>query len=330
MNSTTEEKYWWLAEKYFDQLRDRSRAQVALESGVLVLIATTALSGNALLLLAIIRNRSLRTTTNALILCLALSDIASAALHMPLSLIPLMTGRWITAINQYDVKHFACKLQATLVASLIAFSLHMMAATAVNRYTRVLKPDLCRKMFSKKSVAVFAVIDYVLMLVLFTWPSAAGSARYTFDPRRCSCFLTFYDVGASEIVARIYTAVNMGGSLVIMAYCYARVFREIRRHQRSVASSFQAPRLNARTNVEDVKATRVAFAVFLGFVGCWIPVVVLDTLSYQLTNPRLPREAELFLLYCSSLSSAINPIIYGFMNRAIRKEFGKMLRCWPA
>ena len=329
MNASNEDKHWWLATKYFDELAARPVGQVAVESGLLILIAITAFGGNVLVCVSMYRNRALRTTTNLFTLCLAFSDVTNATVCLPLSIIPLIKGEWIVKINQYDVQHFACKLQATMAVTLNGFSLHIMAMTAVNRYFRVLRPGLFRKIFTKKSILTFAAVDLTVILIMIMWPSLAGAARYTFDPRRCNCFNTFNDVESSAIAAKVYIAANMGVPLCTMLFCYFRVFRAIRVHQRSIQPSLQTRGTTSlRTTVEEIKVTRIMFAVFLGFLCCWIPVIVVDTLSFQLENPHLPREPELIFTYCSALSSALNPLIYGVMNKTIRKEFVKILRCF--
>ena len=328
MNESNAQKYWWLAPKYFDELAARPAGLVIVESGLLILIAVTAVCGNVLVCGAMYSRRSLRTKTNHFTLCLAVSDILAATLSFPLSIAPLVKGDWIANINQYNVQHFACKFQATIGVSLASFSLHIMAVTAISRYFRVVRPGLYRKLFTNKSIYAFAAIDCIVILIMHIWPPLTGLARFTFDPRRCACFISFSDRLNSQAAALVYVAMNMLLPLFLMAFCYFRVFRVIRAHQNAVRPSLQNENGNLRTNAQETNTTRIVFVVFLGFLVCWIPIIMVNVLGYKLENPHLPRQPELIFTYCGALSSAVNPIIYGVMNRAFRKEFGRILHCF--
>ena len=76
---------------------------------------------------------------------------------------------------------------------------------------------------------------------------------------------------------------------------------------------------NRRTiTAQEIKTCRVLFAAVAGFCICWTPSVIVAILEFGF-RVSLPLTVQTF--------PAIFGFIYGFMNRAMRKEFLKILFC---
>ena len=73
------------------------------------------------------------------------------------------------------------------------------------------------------------------------------------------------------------------------------------------------------------KITKLLFAIVLGFAICWAPFVIIDRVSVFKGDYALPRQVYVMYIFFVSSSSAINPIIYGVMNRQFRVAFTKSL-----
>ena len=102
-----------------------------------------------------------------------------------------------------------------------------------------------------------------------------------------------------------------------------QVARTIRQHNADIQDSLQS---GGRISVEEIKITKTLFALVLGFALCWVPsfsIVVLVRIILSYT----PHGVAFVAGYLLSLSSAINPFIYGAMNRPFRREFREILRC---
>ena len=316
------ERFWWLAPKYFKELSSRPTYLVATESSIMLIITITAFFGNSLVCLTLVRSQRLRTATNLLILMLATTDMLTACLPLTVATIVLIKGKWIVEVNPLDVKNFPCQFQGIIAPALTGFSLHIMTLTAINRYICVVHQRLYKQLFSRKATCLVILADgmIILSLALISYP--AGFANITFDPRRAMCFTTFLQPKSSQVIATMFLIINVAIPIILITFSYYRVFKKIR------SSSFQVA-INSRTSdspqsttskIQEVKITKTVFAVLLGYLTCWIPVIVCDNLSFNMINPRFPRQGELVFTYFFCLSSAINPFIYGTTNRALRKE----------
>ena len=94
-------------------------------------------------------------------------------------------------------------------------------------------------------------------------------------------------------------------SMSLVLYCYGGVYRVVLRHNNAVIPLLRNANSPGALRVQEIKTYRVLFAIVFGFCVSWIP--------FQMLFP--------------SISAWINPIIYGAMNRAIRKESQNILLC---
>ena len=111
-------------------------------------------------------------------------------------------------------------------------------------------------------------------------------------------------------------------TLFIICLCYFGVFIAIRKNYFRVEEA----RL-ASVKIKEVRITKTVFAVLVGFLFCWIPAMVCNYLSFNMVNPRFPRQGESVFPFFLSVSSAINPVIYGTTSRSLRKDFLHPFRC---
>ncbi|EDO34001.1 predicted protein, partial [Nematostella vectensis] len=100
-----------------------------------LIIEVSALIGNTFVCLAVYRNRSLRTETHMYILALSIADLTFAVVFLPLSIGSAMTGEW-------HYGNVTCAVQGTALLIWGGFSLILVSLTALNRYFRVVKPNL--------------------------------------------------------------------------------------------------------------------------------------------------------------------------------------------
>ena len=246
-----------------------------------------------------------------LILMLAATDMLTACLPLTVATIVLIKGKWIVEVNPLDVKNFPCQFQGIIASALVGFSLHIMALTAINRYICVVRQRLYKQLFSRKATCVMILAYGMIIFSLASIPYLARFAKITLDPRRAMCFTTFVQPKLSQVITTTYFIINVAVPLILITLSYYRVFKKIR------SSSFQVA-INSRTSdsplsttskIQEMKITKTVFAVLLGYITCWIPVIVCDQLSFNMTNPRFPRQGELVFTYFFCLSSAINPFI---------------------
>ncbi|KAM9800419.1 G-protein coupled receptor 84 [Syngnathus typhle] len=75
-------------------------------------------------------------------------------------------------------------------------------------------------------------------------------------------------------------------------------------------------------DTEFKRVTRMCFAVFLCFVCCFVPFLILNIVDKQ---GRAPQVLHMFCANLTWLNSCINPLLYVVMNRQFRKAYQLLL-----
>lgn len=301
-------------------LTNRSMSQVVADVGPLFVINLTALFGNTLLCIAFFKNNHLRSVTNIFVLTLAISDIIMSLASMPLSEGSLIAGEWIFG----DV---LCHFQGFLAHFLAFLSLQMMALTAVNRYFRVIKPDLYKKIFTPRYTTLMIISASLMSVgILASITFGQHGNLFVFHPGKTICVNSYRSMLRTQIYTIFSCVAFVFLPALVIIWCYAKVFTAIRRHFRRLASRKMSSTSINSLNTAEIVVTRTVFIIVVAFFICWIPCIVIDLMDIM-RDDWFDRRVYLAYTYFAYTSSAINPVIYGIMNRSFREEYMKLLRC---
>ena len=301
-------------------LMNRSMGQVVADVGPLFLINLTALFGNTLLCIAFIKNNHLRSVTNIFVLTLAVSDIVMSLTCMPLSEGSLLAGEWIFG-------DLLCHIQGFLAHFLAFLSLEMMAITAANRYFRVIKQDLYKKIFTPGYTTLIIFSASLLSVgILASITFAQHGNLFVFHPGKAICVNLYRSLISTQIYTIFSSFTFVFLPAIVIIWCYTKVFRSIRRHFRRLAARKMSSASINSMNPAEIVVTRTVFAIVIAFFICWIPCIVIDLVDIT-RDAWFDRRVYLAYTYFAYTSSAINPIIYGIMNRSFRVEYLKLLKC---
>ena len=305
-------------------LTPRTTVQVAFESMIFLMIDLLAFTGNLLVCLAMYRNPRLRTTTNIYITALALSDIGNALLVQPMTVGTIMTGKWVSGYE-------GCKVHGFFNLFFGYVSIQTMALTAINRYFRVVKSKYYKKIFSTKKSITYIVVLWACISVIVWLPPTASLSFYMFFPDNAVCAQVSLE---SEVASVVFEAIFFNVlPLAIIIFSYYNVSKTIRQHNASVATTLHSNQASgggsSSLSVEEIRITRTLFALVVGFVFCTFPAfTIFGLLRLQVTKlESIPRPLSLTANALIFISSAINPFLYGVMNKPFRQEFKAILSC---
>ena len=276
-----------------------------------------SLAGNSLVCFALYRNRRLRTITNIYVLSLAITDITSVALIFPFSTVASGIREWPFGFHFCQFSGFLCYIWAIL-------SIDILALTAVNRFICVVKPRFYATLFTAKKTVFSILFLSLLKFSLYLAAILFSSVSYQWHPGHLYCQMAGEEIPASKPLVFTLVAEFFAYPLCVIIFCYGRVYRTIRHHNSAVIPSLQDANASRTISAQEIQASRVLFAAVIAFCVCWIPSTIVLVLE-QLT-PVAPFW-QAFSTLASASSAWINPIIYGVMNRAMRKEFMTLLHC---
>ena len=106
----------------------------------LCLIIFCAIVGNVMVVMVIARHQGMRTRTNMFLCSLACADFLCAVLNMPVSLVTVITGRWIFSRTVCYINGFLSQL--TFITSV-----HTLMYIAIHKVVSIKKPYMSHKFY---------------------------------------------------------------------------------------------------------------------------------------------------------------------------------------
>ena len=277
-----------------------------------------AFVGNLLVCLAFYRNPALRTITNNFIFSLAITDLLTSVTIMPVFGISSLLNKWIAEKTISQII-FCCLATTTETSTLTVMML------AINRYFRVVRPELYANLYSKKSSALMSIAAWIVaFLVAASFP--VFGARYKISSSNHTIDQLNFSSRTSFIYAVTAVSLLIVVPLLVVALCYVRIYKTIRQHNTAAAPSIQEG--NSPYGVEEAKITRLITVVVVSFYLCLSPryiVYILDSLKVLPSD--VSKYNALLRLFPVFMSNVSNPIIYGIMNQSYRSEFVNIVRC---
>lgn len=288
-----------------------------VESTAVSVISIAALIGNVILCLAIYRFRALRKIQNYYIAALAISDLLLTLLCFSAALAVVILGRW-------PFGETVCQIQGSLIYLLASFMILNMTLIAVNRYVKMVRTaNIYHKIYTKNyvllSIAACGIFSGVFLIPFL-------SRGFCFHPGKLTCFVCKSTNKDDQAVILSSYSVMMALTYPVMAFCYYKVFRKVRAHFAHVADSTLHEN-SVQSYAEEVKITKILFAVLIAFLICWTPAFVTefcDTLRGEYT---LQRQVYLIMFYTGAANCAVNPVIYGWMQKRFRDAYKKVITC---
>ena len=229
-------------------------------------------------------NKALRTYTNGFVVSLALSDILTGGVVIPM------------------VLSKPSSLATAFLSSIVVFSSSCnLSSVTYARYVVVMKPLRSRylvpKMFKK------AVVSSWLMPIISSPPLFWNT---TFDLQIHKVYI---------ICAQIFGFVV---PFVFIAFAYVRMFKEVRRSL-APQKKFQVESPQERTNErrrlsKEIKIAKVFCIISAIFLFCWLPVVYMTTAQTVFSRSDIiPDFMPTVSLFTMAINSLVNPVIYAFL-----------------
>ncbi|XP_031572720.1 melatonin receptor type 1A-like [Actinia tenebrosa] len=299
-------------------LRTRKQELIIIETFIYAFIASAAAFGNSLVLWVVYKNPTLRSIPNYFVVSLAFSDIGMALLGTPWSIGTLATGNW-------PFSFVACQFQGYVVIWLAVASLLNLMIMAFNRYCRIVNTSWYRRIFTARRTRILIFSAYAIAS-LGPLPYVVGGNIFVFQPGKFFCYqksLLEFTMPLMLIFIAIPT--------VTIIICYLKVFLALRKHRKNLfkPNTDLAQTHCPRITVENIRITKTLFSTVVGYLLCWMPVLVVEfiDLAIGFGKENLPRQVYVMFTMCGLSSSAINPIIYGVMNKNFAREYRRVFGC---
>uniref|UniRef100_A0A3Q3L5Z7 Histamine H2 receptor n=1 Tax=Mastacembelus armatus TaxID=205130 RepID=A0A3Q3L5Z7_9TELE len=291
---------------------------------ILSLLILLTVGGNVLVCLAVCASRRLRCLTNCFIVSLAVTDLLLGLLVLPFSALLQLNNDW-------PLGPVFCNFYISMDVMLCTASILTLLAISVDRYLAVTMPLRYASLVLPWRVAmamasVWAVSVAVSFLPIHMgWNTANGTVQNygPWAPKRKCRFELNRPYTLTDSLLTFYLP------LVAMCWTYLQILRIARAQAKRIISvrptcitSYNAVALREH------KATVTLAAVIGAFVVCWLPYFILFTVLGLKEHPDPSIVPEFpIVLWLGYANSALNPILYGALNRDFRSAYTHLLRC---
>lgn len=273
------------------------------------------LVGNTLVVLVVVKNNSMQTPVNNLLVNLAAADIIVGIFFGIQYLITPLVNHPESLTGD-----ILCKLVTGGVLGWVGAvsSVFSLVAIAIERYYAVMFPFSRKRKLTRKKVVQFAGLSWILALL---W-AGIGFFITVFDKEVNNCVHSW----PNSIYASVYT---VGWSVVagflplgIMSLLYSRVVHRLWfTNQLRQRQANQMALIRYRRRV-----TKLVIAVTIVYALCWIPELTIYFLGFTGTIELTPVHFSLTSALVF-LNSTINPIIYSLHSSAFRTQSRNLICC---
>ena len=276
-----------------------------------VLFFILIFGGNALVIIAFAKYRTLQTVTNAFLLNLAVADLLYGTLNMPI---------WFLYNSPYSVNFFidkfVCFVTGAMFITLMLTSLFTLLAVTMERYFAIIHPFTHMKYFEKRKIAILSSIIWLITISYGTL--SLGFLKPSFTTQ-LSCLLVvneFYMLSLLIIVSLC---------LITTTVVYIKIGCVARAHSRSIAA--QSRPGNQDTTQSDRKLMKMLSLILISVYVSWgASAAYLGIYVFRSSSTSIEISGAVIGTLISS-GAFINPLIYAGMDGGFRTAFKKIIRC---
>lgn len=310
--------------------------EVIVKISFYVFIVIVSLIGNALIIVIVMQNKRMRTTTNYYIVNLAISDELVTVCCSWVHIVNNLTEGWILGDFFCKVNSFAQVL--ALVASILTLTL-----IAGDRFFGIVFAMKAHVMEMKAwyGIAVVWVISLAVAIPLLfvrqlhsrtwanhqeLWCDDEWPVMYTYSNE----FNATVEVTSKQTYYTVVSVVLYLLPVVVMTIAYGVIINKL---WLSKAPGEQIG--NTDSNQEKVKrrVIMMLIVILILFTLSWLPFHMCILYDMYRPNKQMPlgdwyQSLHYAALYLGYSNSAVNPVIYAGFNEKFRKGFRVLLRCY--
>ncbi|KAI6176805.1 putative neuropeptide Y receptor 11 [Aphelenchoides bicaudatus] len=291
------------------------------------LVIFLGVCGNLLTIIAILRNKTMRTARNFFILNLAFSDFFMCTVTSSITLYTVLYMFW-------PFGSVSCKLAGSVQGFTIFLSSFSISAIALDRYVLVIFPTK-RERQHNLSLLFFSLI-WIISFLLALPVLDASDLNVLFKDKNCDITLTICNEKNEKwqqmfISKEIYTigvlVFQYSVPLISIAFVYTRIARRMGTRFAARASlpdvTHDAIVTRRRKSIADRQRRThyLMICLVVVFAIAWLPLNVFHILNafHFVKSFNVPTFA--FCHVFAVFSAVLNPLSYAFFNQNFRSEF---------
>ncbi|KAK7482997.1 hypothetical protein BaRGS_00025774 [Batillaria attramentaria] len=284
---------------------------VAAKIGYLVGLSLVVVTGNSLVIVAVVRVAALHKVTNFFLVSLASADLLMGVFTIPLFIVWMLRQDMFAASVSCNVVLLSCLFVS------VSSQANVIVVTA-ERYCAVCHPFQHRRLF-------FSRPDVVRKTICAVWILSgvfSGLSIMAVNKERATC--SYYDYFDKNF---LLVSVILGVFVPFAVICglNVRILYKVHNSGLFQRDMYQACKQRRNSIVTlSSKATKMVLIVCFLFLLGWTPFFIVVVVHSFCPTCHLRQALDLILLFAFT-NSAWNPMIYGLCNKMFRRAYKRVL-----
>lgn len=288
------------------------------------LIVVVGLFGNALVVLVVAVNQQMRSTTNFLIINLAVADLLFIVFCVPFTATDYVLPFW-------PFGEIWCKIVQYLIVVTAYASVYTLVLMSLDRFLAVVHPIASMSIRTERNAITAIAVTWVVILIASVPVYLShGEVTYTYSSaEHTACVFLEADLvnrpdGYNKPVFQIiFFATSYVTPLALICVLYLWLLLRLWR------GAAPGGHVSAESRRGKKRVTRMVIVVVAIFAFCWFPIQLILVLKsierYEITNTSVMFQIVSHVL--AYMNSCVNPILYAFLSDHFRKAFRKVINC---
>ncbi|KAL4240627.1 Galanin-like G-protein coupled receptor npr-9 [Mactra antiquata] len=285
------------------------------------LIVALGLLGNLLVIVVIIINQQMRSTTNLLILNLAIADLCFIVFCVPFTATGYAIPIWPFGVEW-------CKIVQYMTYVCAYASVYTLVTMSLDRYLAVVHPISSMSIRNQTNTVRILIVLWLIILG-GNAPLLHNHVVFAYDyygELRSTCISQYSIDNDMKMQKIFYGSFFFFGYLLPLSLTCVLYGLMLKRLLYGVAPGGSRRAESARSKKRVTKMVVIVVAIF---AICWLPIQVIFMLQHFGSYPEnFTNIAFQMVSNCLAyMNSCVNPILYAFLSDNFRKSFRKVLCC---
>ena len=263
-------------------------------------LSSIGLPGNLLIVILIYRAKQSKSTTTYLLLSLAIADMVNLLSVNIIAIIVFLIKKWW-------IKKTTMMLLTLPARTVANFTLAMIAMERYNGLVKTMKPFAN---IGRKKILIGVIISWFI-----AWALSVPMFYHFFNSKKGT-----RPHGSSHI---FWVGLSLGQilPLAVVLFCYSNIIKGLYFDHTILGKKVT----DARGLSEMKRLTRILIVVTLVVLLCNVPVIILTILKHYCFDCLRRVEVYETTMILGSISSSLNPFIYGLHSEEYRNQVKELL-----
>ncbi|XP_034171784.2 trapped in endoderm 1 [Osmia lignaria lignaria] len=279
-----------------------------------IIFSIVGVAGNLVTVIALLKYTRLRRhATTAFVISLSISDLIFSAVNLPLTASRYLNEAWVLGET-------LCKIFPLFFYGNVAVSLLSMVAITINRYILISRSEIYAQLYTTQRIILMLIAIWTLSFSLLLPPLFGFWGTLGLEPTTFSCTILKKN-GTSP--KKFLFVLGFIVPCVVISVSYLCIYWRVRKSRKNLKAHAGVSRKKSGgfQRREDSRVTRLMLTIFLCFLLCFMPLMLVNVIDDKIKIPILHVIASVL----AWASSVINPFIYAGTNKLYREAYKQIL-----